>query len=223
LRDHYDLEFRNLNEEREHVLFEALDENLGPARIRLARTCFDAYVVSVGRLKTHCWVIVTLAIKNLAIGSITYPDRQSQAAEAGPGDLSHRPRPLNLTLARLYQANPPDLAVLDGVVGMEGNGPSGGTPIASGIAVAADALAVDLVTTGLMGFDYRTVGYLWYLSQLTGLSPDELEVVGEDPATCVTRYRPHERLPQVLDWWVENWRDYLSGGYVIGSSATGRS
>jgi uncharacterized protein (DUF362 family) len=203
LRDHYDVEFRNLHEDEQHILFEALDKDLGPAQIRLAKTCFDAYVVSVGRMKTHCWVIVTLAIKNLAIGSIYHPDRQSQAVDVGPGDLSHQPHPLNLTLARLYQANPPDLAVLDGVAGMEGNGPTGGTPVASGIAVAGtDALAVDLVASGLMGFDYRTVGYLWYLSELAGLSLDEIDVVGEDPVKCVTRYRPHDRFPELLDWWV---------------------
>jgi len=214
LRGCYDVEFRNLHEE-EHVLFEALDKDLEPAQIRLAKPCFDAYVVSVGRMKTHCWVIVTLAIKNLAIGSIYHPDRQSQSDEVGPGDLSHHPRPFNLTLARLYQANPPDLAVLDGVVGMEGNGPTGGTPIASGIALAGtDALAVDLVATGLMGFDYRTVGYLWYLSELAGLSPDGIEVVGEDPAECIARFRPHDRFPELLNWWVEDWRDYLSGSHV---------
>lgn len=215
LGDHYDVEFRNLHEEEQHVLFEALDKGLKPAQIRLAKTCFDAYVVSVGRMKTHCWVIVTLAIKNLAIGSIYYPDRQSQAAEVGPGDLSHQPRPFNITLARLYQANPPDLAVLDGVVGMEGNGPTDGTPIASGVALAGtDALAVDLVASGLMGFDYHTVGYLWYLSELAGLSPDGIKVVGEDSAQCVMRYQPHERFPELLSWWVENWKDYLSGSYV---------
>jgi uncharacterized protein (DUF362 family) len=215
LRDQYDVEFRNLHEDAQHISFQALDRDLATAQVRLAKTCFDAYVVSVGRMKTHCWVNVTLAIKNLAIGSIYYPDRQSQSAEVGPGDLSHAPRPFNLTLARLYRANPPDLAVVDGVVGMEGNGPTEGTPIPSGIAVAgADALAVDLVTTGLMGFDYRTVGYLWYLSELTGLSPDEIEVLGEDPAKCVTRYRPHEKFPELLGWWVEDWRDHLSGSYI---------
>ena len=105
--------------------------------------------------------------------------------------------------------------MIDGVVGMEGDGPAGGTPVASGIAVAGtDALAVDLVSTGLMGFDYRTVGYLWYLSQLKGVSPDEIEVMGEDPATCVTRYRPHERFPELLDWWVEDWREHLNGSFV---------
>lgn len=222
LRDHYDVEFRNLNEEGQHVAFEALDGDLRPARIRLARTCLDAYVVSVGRMKTHCWVIVTLAIKNLAIGSIIYPDRQTRSDLAGPGDFSHHPRSLNLSLARLYRANPPDLAVLDGVVGMEGNGPGGGTPIASGIAVAGtDALAVDLVASGLMGFDYRTVGYLWYLSQLAGLSPEGTEVLGDDPAMCITRYRPHDRFPQLLDWWVENWRDVLNGSMMLEDTPTG--
>ena len=98
---------------------------------------------------------------------------------------------------------------------MEGNGPVNGTSISSGVALAGtNALAVDLVGSELMGFDYRTIGYLWYLSQLRDLSREEVEVMGEEPAKCITRYRPHEKLPSLLPWWVENWRDYFTGGYV---------
>ena len=67
LQDHYDVEFRNLHEDEEFVPLDAVDRDLKPAPLRLSKTCFDAYVVSVGRMKTHCWVIATLSIKNLAI------------------------------------------------------------------------------------------------------------------------------------------------------------
>jgi hypothetical protein len=67
-----------------------------------------------------------------------------------------------------------------------------------------------------MGFDYRMVGYLWYLSQLRGLSREDIEVVGENPAQCLTRYRPYDRLPEILGWWVDDWRSYLEGNYLKG-------
>jgi len=215
LKERYDVEFRNLHDD-DHVEFEALDESLRPVTIRLARSLFESYLVSVARMKTHLQVMVTLAIKNIAIGSIYNPDRHSLAwHEREPGTFSHDPKPLNLSIARLNRSLSPALSVVDGVVGMDGDGPVGGTPISSGVALAGtDALAVDMVGSELMGFDYRMVGYLWYLSQLRGLSREEIEVVGEDPAQCLTRYRPFGRLPEVLGWWVDNWRSYLEGNYL---------
>ncbi len=211
LKERYDVEFRNLHGD-ELVAFEALDDDLGPANIRLAKTCFNSYVVSMARMKTHVRVIVTLTIKNIAIGAIYNLDRHAPPAhKPEPGALSHAPQPLNLSIARLNQMITPDLAVIDGVVGMEGNGPVNGIPVSSGVALAStNGLAVDLVGSELMGFDYRTIGYLWYLSQLRDLSWEDIEVVGEDPAKCTTRYRPCEQYPALLGWWVENWRDYLS-------------
>ena len=99
LKAHYDVQFQNLHED-ELVVFEALDENLTPVNIRLSRTCLNSYVVSVARMKTHMRVIVTLTIKNIAIGSIYNPDRRSPAwHEPQPGTFSHDPRPLNLSIA----------------------------------------------------------------------------------------------------------------------------
>ena len=215
LKERYDVEFRNLHDD-EHVEFEALDADLTPITIRLAKSLFESYLVSVVRMKTHLQVIVTMAIKNIGIGSIYNPDRHSLAwHKAEPGKFSHDQRPLNLYLARLNLALTPALAVVDGVVGMEGKGPVAGTPVASGVALAGtNALAVDILGSELMGFDYRTVGYIWYLSQMRGLSREVIEVVGEDPTKCVTRYAPYEKTPELLSWWVPDWRERLSGSYL---------
>jgi uncharacterized protein (DUF362 family) len=211
LKEHHTVEFRNLHED-DHVSFEALDQDLKPVPIRLAKSLFNCYLVSVAPMKTHLQVIVTLTIKNIAIGAIYNPDRHSLAwHRRQPGVFSHDPQPLNLYIARLDQALTPSLAVIDGVIGMEGEGPVKGTPIASQVALAGtNALAVDIVGSEVMGFDYRTIGYLWYLSQLRGLSREAIQVAGEDPARCVTRYTPYEKLPELLGWWREDWKAYLS-------------
>jgi uncharacterized protein (DUF362 family) len=168
-------------------------------------------------MKTHSQVIATLSIKNIAISAIHNPDRHSWAWHPHqPGVFSHEPGPLNLYLTRLYQTIRPGLAVVDGVIGMEHNGPVAGTPIASGIALAsANALALDMVGAGLMGFDWRTLGYLWYLSRLEGLDRYDIKVIGEDPTTCVTRYLPHDNMPWMLGWWVNNWREYIRETYLV--------
>ena len=60
----------------------------------------------------------------------------------------------------------PDLAVLDGIVGMEGNGPWNGTPIKHGIAIAStDWLAADRLAVELMSIDYKYVKYLQWCSE----------------------------------------------------------
>lgn len=212
LKEHYDVEFRDLNRD-EFVILEALDLNLDPVNIRLARTFFESYVVSVGRMKTHQITGITLSLKNVAIGSIPVKDRHSPSLyKPEPGWFSHEPVPLNLSIARINQVVYPDLAVIDGVVGMEGPGPMKGTPVLSGVALAStDGLSLDMVGCQVMGHDYRNVGHLYYTSELRGLSRERVQVVGEKPEECITRYQPYQ-LPD--KWRLKDWKRYLSGSYL---------
>lgn len=53
------------------------------------------------------------------------------------------------------------LSVVDGIIGMEGNGPTGGMKKASGmIVVGFNPLATDMVCAKLMGFDYKSIAML---------------------------------------------------------------
>jgi uncharacterized protein (DUF362 family) len=217
LQDEFDVEFRDLND-NEWIEFEALDLNLNPTTIRLAKTYFESYVVSVARMKTHLEVVVTLAIKNICISSIRNFDRHSMGWHMPkPDTFSHDPQPIHLNIARIFQAVQPDLAVIDGVVGMEGKGPGSGTPIRSDVALAGtDFVATDMIGAEIMGTDPRIVGYLWYLMQLGELKRDDVTVLGEDPGQCITRYELYEGLPSILGWWVEKWERLLTGEYVKG-------
>jgi uncharacterized protein (DUF362 family) len=210
LAERFKIEFCNLHDD-EKVLLEGLDANLQPVRVRLARRLFTSYVVSIARMKTHLRVVATLTIKNIVVAAIHNPDRYSPAWHAPDATrFSHEPRPINLSLAKLARVLPIHLAIVDGVVGMEGNGPVKGTPVRSGVALAGtDALAVDLVGADLMGFDSRTIGYLWYLSQIRGMSRENALVVGEDPANCVTHYKPSENMQEILAWWIPDWKSHV--------------
>ena len=215
LQDKFDVEFRNLYDD-DKVVLEALNAHLEPVDIRLAKSLFHSTVVSVARMKTHRQVIATLSLKNIGIGAIHNPDRHSPPWHTiDPTQFSHLARPLNLSLARLALALPIHLAVIDGVVGMEGEGPVKGTPISSGVALAGtDALAVDLLGAELMGLDPRTIGHFWYLSQLRGLSRAQIEARGADLAQCVTRFELPSTFPAILGWHVPEWQRYLCGQYL---------
>ena len=199
LQDDCDVQLVDLNRD-ETVDAVAYDTDCSPRKLDVARTVADSYRVSVARMKTHDSAIVTLAVKNLAVGSII-PNRSK---------LSHSYRAMNLTLARMNMDRPPDLSVIDGVVGMEGSGPVGGTAVASGVAVAGvDAAAVDAVGARVMGYDPETIGFLHYLMALGGFTPADIEVLGEKVEDCTTKYKDHPQYQAQLEWHVEDWRAIL--------------
>jgi uncharacterized protein (DUF362 family) len=110
-------------------------------------------LVSMPKMKTHHWVGATLAMKNL-FGVV-------------PGGLYGWPKNvlhwagINECIVDLHSAFPRQFALVDGIVGMEGNGPIQGTPKAAGVLVAgSDPAAVDATCCRIMRIDPSKVGYL---------------------------------------------------------------
>jgi uncharacterized protein (DUF362 family) len=95
------------------------------------------------------------------------------------------------------------VAVIDGYEGMEGNGPSAGTPVPSHIALAStDFFAADRVGLETMGIPAYAVGYLLYASQL-GLGQYDLakiDVLVVKPEAVKLTYRLHDQVDQQLQW-----------------------
>jgi uncharacterized protein (DUF362 family) len=120
---------------------------------------------------------------------------------------------LNLNLALVASHVWPHLAVIDGWQGMEGSGPGQGDPVEWRVALAGtDALAVDVLTTHLMGFDPARVGYLQYCRRL-GLGVGTvagIEVVGNvAPEEVRRRFEPHPTYERQLAWQLDEAEDYL--------------
>ena len=86
----------------------------------------------------------------------------------------------------------PSYAIVDGIVGMEGNGPIDGTPKAAGILVFGDDLvATDTVTATMMGMDPRQIAYLHEAARFLGVGDLERIVQrGEDPAAHAMTFAP---------------------------------
>ena len=137
----------------------------GPVVARRAKEALHADVkISLASLKTHRLYGACLSVANWVEGTWIVPPRQTVAGRvftrypwlAADGELG-----AHALLAQLYERCPVDIGVIDGMLGMEGDGPGDGTPIHVGVALASmDALAADAVGATLMGIDPRALGYL---------------------------------------------------------------
>ena len=110
-------------------------------------------VVSLAKMKTHHWAGATLSMKNffgLVPGSV-YGWPKNELHQIGiPQSI--------IALNRIFRRS---FAIVDGIVGMEGNGPIQGTPKPVGVMVmGSDLPAVDATCCRIMGIDPSKVEYL---------------------------------------------------------------
>lgn len=198
LVDQYGVRLVDLNRD-EWVKVKLYDQHLRPLWLRVARTVADSdYRISVCPLKTHDFVVVTLSLKNMLVGSLIRDERGSDKAAIHQGY-----GPMNLNLYELAKLIPPHLSVIDGFIGMEGAGPISGDPVEMGVAITStDFLAADTVGAKIMGFDIDQIGYLHYC-KLGGLGVgdlEQMEIVGENPEGCSRSFKPHPDFQQQLRW-----------------------
>src|SRR4030066_2390136 len=123
-------------------------------RLWLPRQASEAdFILSVPKLKAHHWAGVTLSLKNL-LGIIP------GSRYGWPKNIIHM-NGISPVILGLYQSLPPVISVIDGIVGMEGNGPLFGKPVQHGLlAVGCDPLAVDIICTQLMGYSIDAIPHL---------------------------------------------------------------
>jgi uncharacterized protein (DUF362 family) len=140
----------------------------------LPKTCMGVdFVVSMPKLKTHHWAGVTLSMKNM-FGIVP------GACYGWPKNVLHWAG-IDRAILDINAAARPDFAIVDGIVGMEGNGPIQGRPKASGVLVFGnDTVAVDATCCRVMGLRPEGVRYLAQAGTLLGhLQTDKIQQVGE--------------------------------------------
>jgi uncharacterized protein (DUF362 family) len=109
---------------------------------------FDV-IVSIPVMKMHMHTDVTLSVKNMK-GCLWR--RSKVKLHMLPSIKNSDEKPLNVAIADMASVLRPHLAIIDGTVGMEGLGPSGGQAKPLDCVVAgADAFAADAVACRLMG------------------------------------------------------------------------
>jgi uncharacterized protein (DUF362 family) len=134
------------------------------------------WVVSLAKLKTHHWAGVTLSMKNLfgVMPGSYYGWPKNVLHHAG----------IEGSILDIVYALKPQLAIVDGIVGMEGDGPIMGAPKQAGVLVMGRNLpAVDATCARVMGIDPRRVKYLAAAERFLGpIRETEIVQVGEGVA-----------------------------------------
>jgi len=186
--------------------FQVYDRDFGPLTVRLAEPALESdFRVAVGPPKSHDAVVVTLSVKNMAMGAVV---RTGEAM--GDGDdkwaMHQDYAAMNVNLFLVAREVWPHLGVVDGHEAMEGDGPIYGTPVPWGFAAASlDALALDYVACKMMGVEPSEVGYLYYAGRagLGAFADDDIETAGGgDPAALARTLKLHSTARAQFEWRV---------------------
>jgi len=192
-------------------LIDELDFRPKPVRVSSLLMDRDNFIMSVARMKTHDRVVATLSLKNIVLGAPIkdigfVSDRNRRPA----GAVNDKPivhgngyRGLNYNLFTCAYNLHPDLAFVDGYDGMEGNGPTRGTPVDHKVCLAGfDWLAVDRIGLELMGIDPNIVGYLNFCAGagLGQFDINKIEVIGEKVANHIKTYQLSASIDRQLEW-----------------------
>lgn len=124
-------------------------------RFTIAQPFLDADVlINVPKVKTHVLTVLTAGVKNL-YGTI--PGFQKTALHK----QYPKPAEFGRLLSAVYRRLRPALTIADGIVGMDGEGPSGGNPAPLGfLAASPDAAALDVALCRILRIPPRAVPYL---------------------------------------------------------------
>jgi uncharacterized protein (DUF362 family) len=207
LQKEFDIKFIDLNKSSGSPVF-ILDQNLYPDKIQIADLFVnpDYFIISLSRLKTHNSVVMTAAVKNMMMGAPmivpgvdgekpTHYKRRMHAAGS---------RWLHYNIYQMAKHVRPGLAIIDGVEGMQGNGPSRGFVADHRIALAGeDAFAVDSLCARLMGIPLENIGYLNFgaADGLGIVNRDKIDIIGnQDPDKYIMQYKLSDNIETQLQW-----------------------
>ena len=148
-------------------------------------------IVSLAKMKTHHWAGATLSMKNFfgLVPGCVYGWPKNELHQVGIDQSI-------VELTRIFRRS---FAIVDGIVGMEGNGPIQGTPKPAGVLVmGSDLPAVDATCCRIMGIDPSKLAYLEMSSDNLGVTAESrIEQRGERIASVRTNFQLIEQFRQV--------------------------
>ncbi|HEY1759762.1 MAG TPA: DUF362 domain-containing protein [Bryobacteraceae bacterium] len=164
----------------------------GRDRIYLPNTALRAdLIVSLAKMKTHHWAGATLSMKNFfgLVPGAVYGWPKNELHQVGiPESI--------VELNRIFHRS---FAIVDGITGMEGNGPIQGTPKQAGVLVmGSDLPAVDATCCRIMGIDPAKVEYLQMAADRLGIIEESrIDQRGEKIAGLRTNFQLVKQFQQL--------------------------
>jgi uncharacterized protein (DUF362 family)/Pyruvate/2-oxoacid:ferredoxin oxidoreductase delta subunit len=144
--------------------------------VSVSRAVLEAdIIISLPKFKTHGLTVITGAIKN-SYGFLPGAQKAKLHKAAGNPERFHQ------VIVDVFEIRPPDLFIVDAIVGMEGNGPASPDLREIGLILASDnAVALDGVIATMMGCKPEHLSFL-QRAKAKGLGEYDLntiEIVGE--------------------------------------------
>jgi len=140
------------------------------------------FLVSLPKLKTHHWAGVTLSLKNM-FGVIP------GSCYGWPKNILHWAG-IDRAILDINAAVRPDFAIVDGIIGMEGNGPIQGVSKTAGVLIAGDdPVAVDSTSARIMGLAPEKIDHIARAATFLGhIETQKIRQLGESIASTRTPF-----------------------------------
>lgn len=207
LAKEFNIKFVDLNSNEEGKPVFIIDRNLHMEEIRVSEMFMnpDNYFISLSRLKTHNAVIMTGGLKNMTMGAPLFRPGNETVKQVSYKRNMHSggSRFLHYNMYLMAQHVRPDFTIIDGVEGMEGNGPISGTPVDHRIAMAGfDVLSVDSMCSRLMNIPLENVGYLNYCAAagMGIVDRSKIDIIGGTPEQHVKTYKLNANIASQMEW-----------------------
>jgi len=188
----HDVPFVDINHD-EPIKMPNMGQLTGLEYLYMSRTIATAdVVISLPKLKTHHWAGATLSLKNLfgTLPGIYY---------GWPKNELHW-RGIHNSIVDIALTRTPELAIVDGIIGMEGDGPLNGDAKPFGALIMGhDLVAVDATCCRLMMLDPDKVGYLVLgaMKKLGRMREPEIPQLGESIASMAQSFETVAHLQEL--------------------------
>lgn len=157
--------------------------------VRIAEPCLRSdFLINLPKIKTHAEAGMSAAVKNL-MGCVVGTDTRIMHLD------------LAGNLVRLNEVIKPDLIIVDGLIGMQGNGPGDGDPVRLDMLLAGkDPYLLDLLIARLVGLDRDKILYLKMALDQGKLSSEDLEQVDRiEPVATIVSPPPRRLITGILE------------------------